>query len=171
MESQRKEGETGAEWVFKETLVENSNFEKDTNLYVQEVEQTLRKINTKTSIPRTHHNLWKRKNLESNQKSDLFIILRISVQMTANLFWNYAAKSLQSCLTLRPHRWQPTRLPRPWDSPGKNTAVGCHFLLQLLKLQSPEKSVIKIFKYRRMIANPEFYIWCNYPLGWLKQKL
>ena len=36
-----------------------------------------------------------------------------------------AAKSLQSCLTLcKPHRWQPTRLPRPWDSPGKNTGVG-----------------------------------------------
>ena len=35
-----------------------------------------------------------------------------------------AAKSLQSCLTLRPHRRQPTRLPRPWDSPGKNTGVG-----------------------------------------------
>ena len=27
-------------------------------------------------------------------------------------------------------RWQPTRLPHPWDSPGKNTGVGCHFLLQ-----------------------------------------
>ena len=32
-----------------------------------------------------------------------------------------AAKSLQSCPTLRPHRWQPTKLPHPWDSPGKNT--------------------------------------------------
>ena len=41
-----------------------------------------------------------------------------------------AAKSCQSSPTLRPHRWQPTRLPRPWDSPGKNTGVGCHFLLQ-----------------------------------------
>ena len=40
-----------------------------------------------------------------------------------------AAKSLQSCPTVRSHRRQPTRLPRPWDSPGKNTAVGCHFLL------------------------------------------
>ena len=29
---------------------------------------------------------------------------------------------------MRPHRRQPTRLPCPWDSPGKNTAVGCHFL-------------------------------------------
>ena len=32
--------------------------------------------------------------------------------------------------SVQPHRWQPTRLPCPWDSPGKNTGVGCHFLLQ-----------------------------------------
>ena len=37
---------------------------------------------------------------------------------------------------MRPHRWQPTRLPRPWDSPGKNTGVGCHFLLQRMKVKS-----------------------------------
>ena len=47
-----------------------------------------------------------------------------------------AAKSLQSCPTLRPQRRQPTRLPRPWDSPGKNTGVGCHFLLQCMKVKS-----------------------------------
>ena len=47
-----------------------------------------------------------------------------------------AAKSLQSCPTLRPHRQQPTRLRRPWDSPGKNTGVGCHFLLQCMKVKS-----------------------------------
>ena len=47
-----------------------------------------------------------------------------------------AAKSPQSCLTVRPHRRQPTRLPRPWDSPGKNTGVGCHFLLQCMKVKS-----------------------------------
>ena len=35
-----------------------------------------------------------------------------------------------------PHRRQPTRLPRPWDSPGKNTGVGCHFLLQCVKMKS-----------------------------------
>ena len=35
-----------------------------------------------------------------------------------------------------PHRWQPTRLCRPWDSPGKNTGVGCHFLLQRMKVKS-----------------------------------
>jgi len=36
----------------------------------------------------------------------------------------------------RPHGLQPTRLPRPWDSPGKNTGVGCHFLLQCMKVKS-----------------------------------
>ena len=38
--------------------------------------------------------------------------------------------------SVRPHRWQPIRLPRPWDSPGKNTGVGCHFLLQCMKVKS-----------------------------------
>ena len=37
--------------------------------------------------------------------------------------------------SLWPHRRQPTRLPRPWDSPGKNTGVGCHFLLQCMKVK------------------------------------
>ena len=46
-----------------------------------------------------------------------------------------AAKSLQSD-SVRPHRRQPTRLPCPWDSPGKNTGVGCHFLLQCMKVKS-----------------------------------
>ena len=38
--------------------------------------------------------------------------------------------------SVRPHRRQPTRLPHPWDSPGKSTGVGCHFLLQCLKVKS-----------------------------------
>ena len=38
--------------------------------------------------------------------------------------------------SVRPHRWQPMRLRRPWDSPGKNTGVGCHFLLQCMKVKS-----------------------------------
>ena len=45
-------------------------------------------------------------------------------------------KSLQSWPTVRPHRRQPTRLHRPWDSPGKNTGVDCHFLLQCTKVKS-----------------------------------
>ena len=61
-------------------------------------------------------------------------------QLSLSLSWQIwlaaAAKSLQLCLTVWSHRWQPTRLPRPWDSPGKNTGVGCHFLLQCVKVKS-----------------------------------
>ena len=50
-----------------------------------------------------------------------------------------AAKSHQSCPTLcDPIDRQPTRLPRPWDSPGKNTGVGCHFVLQCMKVKGWE---------------------------------
>ena len=38
--------------------------------------------------------------------------------------------------SVRPHRQQSTRLPHPWDSPSKNTGVGCHFLLQRMKVKS-----------------------------------
>ena len=38
--------------------------------------------------------------------------------------------------SVQPHKQQPTRLPRPWDSPIKNTGVGCHFLLQCMKVKS-----------------------------------
>ena len=38
--------------------------------------------------------------------------------------------------SVRPHRWQPTRLLCPWDSPGKNTGVGCHFPLQCMKVKN-----------------------------------
>ena len=38
--------------------------------------------------------------------------------------------------SVRPHRRQPTRLPHPWESPGKNTGVGCYFLLQCMKVKS-----------------------------------
>jgi len=48
-----------------------------------------------------------------------------------------AAKSLQSCLTLcDPRDGSPPGSPRPWDSPGKNTGVGCHFLLQCMEVKS-----------------------------------
>ena len=45
--------------------------------------------------------------------------------------------------SVRPHRWQPTRLPCPWDSPGKNTGVRCHFLLQCMKVKS-EREVAQL---------------------------
>ena len=55
-----------------------------------------------------------------------------------------AAKSLQSCPTLRPHRQQPTRLLCPWDSPGKNTVVGCHCLLQCMKVKVKSLSCVRL---------------------------
>ena len=47
---------------------------------------------------------------------------------------------VQLCAT---HRRQPTRLARPWDTPGKNTGVGCHFLLQCMKVKSESLDVSK----------------------------
>ena len=47
-----------------------------------------------------------------------------------------AAKSLVMSDSVRPHRQQPTRLPHPWNSPGKNTGVSCYFLLQCMKVKS-----------------------------------
>ena len=45
--------------------------------------------------------------------------------------------------SVQPHRRQPTRLPCPWDSPGKNTGVGCHVLLQCMKVKS-EREVAQL---------------------------
>ena len=50
--------------------------------------------------------------------------------------------------SVRPHRWQPTRLPRPWDSLGKNSGVGCHFLLQCVKVK------VKLLSRVRLLATP-----------------
>ena len=47
--------------------------------------------------------------------------------------------------SVRPHRRQPTRLPHPWDSPGKNTGVGCHFLLQGMKVKVKSLSRVRLF--------------------------
>src|SRR5574340_605744 len=52
--------------------------------------------------------------------------------------------------SVRPHRRQPTRLPRPWDSPGKNTGVGCHFLLQCMK----GKSEIEVAQFCPTLSDP-----------------
>ena len=52
--------------------------------------------------------------------------------------------------SVRPHRRQPPRLCRPWGSPGKNTGVGCHFLLQCMKV----KSESKVAQTRLTLRNP-----------------
>ena len=55
-----------------------------------------------------------------------------------------AAKSLQSCPTLcDPIDGSPRGSPHPWDSPGKNTGVRCHFLLQCMKVKS-EREVAQL---------------------------
>ena len=61
-----------------------------------------------------------------------------SLPAHSSYFAAAAAKSLQLCPTLCDpiDVWQPTRFPRPWDTPGKNTGVGCHFLLQCMKVKS-----------------------------------
>ena len=53
---------------------------------------------------------------------DMMLLLLLSRSVVSNSVW--------------PHTGQPTRLPHPWDSPGKNTGVGCHFLLQCMKVKS-----------------------------------
>ena len=65
-------------------------------------------------------------------------ILSATTRIKDPACFNYdaaAAKSLQSCPTLS-HRRQPNRLLHPWDSPGRNTGVGCHFLLQCMKVKN-----------------------------------
>ena len=59
--------------------------------------------------------------------------------------------------SVRPHRRQPTRLPRPWDSPGKNTGVGCHFLPQCMKVKEESEKVglkLNIQKTKIMASGP-----------------
>ena len=64
------------------------------------------------------------------------IILKMLVSSKTHAAAAAAAKSRQSCLTLRdPIDGSPPGSPRPWDSPGKNTGVGRHFLLQCLKVK------------------------------------
>ena len=71
------------------------------------------------------------------------IALSLLCSLRAEIFINLKIKSSPCHRTFRPpvfsvspHRRQPTRLPHPWDSPGKNTGVGCHFLLQCMNVKS-----------------------------------
>ena len=62
--------------------------------------------------------------------------------------------------SVQPHRRQPTRFPPPWDSPGKNTGVGCHFLLQCMKSES------EVSQSCPTLSNP---MNCSLP-GWVDLK-
>ena len=50
---------------------------------------------------------------------------------------------------VQPHRRQPNRLPRPWDSPDNNTGVGCHFLLQCMKVKSESEVTLLLLLLSR----------------------
>ena len=73
-----------------------------------------------------------------------------------HLFAATAAKSLQSCPTVRPHGRQPTRLPCPWDPPGRNTGVGCHLLLPCMKVKSETE-----------VAHNEYSGLISFKIDWL----
>ena len=60
--------------------------------------------------------------------------------------------------SVRPYRQQPTRLPHPWGSPGKNTGVGWHFLLQCMKVKSESED----FQSCPTLSNP---MDCNLPVS------
>ena len=74
--------------------------------------------------------------------SSIFLLMIAFLQFL--FFFNASVRLLLLVLLCRsvvsnsvqPQRRQPTRLPCPWDSPGKNTGVGCHFLLQCMKVKS-----------------------------------
>ena len=87
----------------------------------------------------------------------------------------------------RPQRQQPTRIPRPWDSPGKNTGVGSHFRLQCTKMKSesevaqscptlsdpmacslPGSSIHGIFQARVLEWGAIVYLWLIYDVVWKK---
>ena len=70
--------------------------------------------------------------LLASLNTDLSISIFISIWIHTYI---YIITSVVSN-SVRPHRWQSTRLLCPWDSPGKNTGVGCHFLLQCMKVKS-----------------------------------
>ena len=71
-------------------------------------------------------------------------IKQYSVNYVPYFFWLSMCPTCCCCCqvssvvsnSVRPHRWQPTRFPCPWNSPGKNTGMGCHFLLQCVKVKS-----------------------------------
>ena len=74
----------------------------------------------------------------------------MSLSQSDNIPFAVAAAPVASVMSdsVRPHRWQPTRLCHPWDSPGKNTGMGCHFLLQCMKVK------VKSLSYVRLLVTP-----------------
>ena len=74
---------------------------------------------------------WGKSQFPQSCKNNNMVALNYCCGVTAA-----TAKLLSRFSRVQLHRQQPTRLPHPWDSPGKNTGVGCHFLLQYMKVKS-----------------------------------
>ena len=79
-----------------------------------------------------------RKSLLGKQDVPPFLWVPLSKLIGKHLNKHYYYYSVISVVSdsVQPHRQQPTRLRHPWDSPGKNTGVGCHFLPQCMKVES-----------------------------------
>ena len=118
-------------WRLNNTLLNNQQITEEIKKEIKICTQTKENENTTTQ------NLWDSvkavlrgrfvatqvylKKQEKNQINNLLLLLLVTSVVSDSM---------------RPHRQQPTRLPCPWDSPGKNTGVGCHFLLQCMKGKS-----------------------------------
>ena len=82
------------------------------------------------------------------QKTLVIILTCFEIKQACCCCCCYVASVMSD--SVQPHRWQPTRLPHPWDSPGKNTGVGCHFLLQGMKV----KSESEVASHFQLLATP-----------------
>ena len=84
------------------------------------------------------HGIWSRYFMANRrgkgEKSDIFYFLGSTITADSDCSHEYKRCLLigRKAMTVWPHRWQPIRLHHPWDSPGRNTGVGCHCLLQKL---------------------------------------
>ena len=105
--------------------------------------------------------------------SEIYLIsglIRISLLFAIGLNFKSttaAAAAVASVVSdsVRPHRRQPTRLPRPWDSPSKNTGVGCHFLLHCRKVK------VKSLSRVRPLATPWTAAYqAPLPMGFFRQE-
>ena len=80
--------------------------------------------------------LWQTKLMQRDNERFVISFLFFVTVVTIIFVYSLLLLLLSHFSHVQPHRRQPTRLPRPWGSPGKNTGVGCHFLLQCMKVKS-----------------------------------
>ena len=100
---------------------------------------------THRTFSRIDHILGHKSSLDKYKKTEIIPSI-FSDHNAVRLDLNYRSCCCCCCYvasvvsnSVQPRRWHPTRLPHPWDSPGKNIGVGCHFLLQCRKVKSESK--------------------------------